>query len=335
VHRWDFTNGQRDGIGVAVSVGAHAAVVILLVVLGWGERRSDDPPPAKDWVTFSVRDKPAAGLASEAPKKPDLNGQVVDIPKPDVERLPPPDARFLSRWNTAVDREVKARDRGRKRPAAAPAPEPAPEPAEAPKPAAPEKQVARKPAGDAKEGAGVRLPERGRAAGRPGEGGEPTLRGMGGMDRLLLPTVDGGGRAAARNMKGLAGGYVSDDAMLGVPDEGDTTLVNSRSFKYFDFFQRVKERVRDEWNPGDMYRARDPYGKVYGSRDRLTVLNVVLDADGRVSRLDVAKQSGLPFLDQEAMRAFREAGPFPNPPIGLADDSGRIAFHFGFLLEVS
>lgn len=338
--RWDFTSSQRLGIGAAVSVALHMAVAILLIVAGPGADRATRPP-VKDYVTFSVREKPAAGGGPASEKRPDLSGQVVDIPRPDVERLPPPDARFLSRWNTSVPREQKARDRGGKRRLAPPAPaEAIPEPARAG--AAPEKgpprldrEVARKPRGDAKQGGGIRLPERDRGqAGAPGEGSEPTLRGVGGMDRLLLPTLDGG-RAVARNMKGLSGGVVSNDALLGVEEEGDTTLVNSRSFKYFDFFQRVKERVGDEWNPGDMYRARDPYGKVYGNRDRLTVLDVVLDAGGRVVRVDVIKTSGLPFLDSEAQRAFRAAGPFPNPPQGLADERGQISFHFGFLLEVS
>jgi TonB family protein len=182
----------------------------------------------------------------------------------------------------------------------------------------------------------ARPPSGTQAPDRPGKG----IRGLAGLDKMLVPTL-GGARGAARNAGSLGGGageplggMVSSDAVLGVPEEGDQTLVNTRSFKYWDFFQRVKERVRSEWSPGGPYQARDPSGKVYGNRDRLTILAVTLDAKGDVVRLQVARESGLPFLDEEAIRAFRQAGPFPNPPAGLADADGRISFSFGFLLEV-
>jgi hypothetical protein len=42
----------------------------------------------------------------------------------------------------------------------------------------------------------------------------------------------------------------------------------------------------------------------------------------------------LPFLDDEAIAAFREASPFPNPPQGLLDETGRIRFQFGFFFEI-
>ena len=42
------------------------------------------------------------------------------------------------------------------------------------------------------------------------------------------------------------------------------------------------------------------------------------------------------FLDDEAVTAFRDAQPFPNPPPGLVDpDSKLITFRFGFYFEIS
>jgi len=302
---WRFDSWRRDVIVVLLSIAIHAVLAIVLLLLA-----REEPPPERerDVVAISIRPKPPGAT----PKPPELSGQVVDLPRPDRERLPPKDARFLSRWNIAVDRERKARLRG---------PRDKGEP-----------ESGGKPAGNAGAGRGTLVEGSGGKL-QAGEGSEPTLRGAGGLDKLLLPTGDGMG--LARNTRGLSGGYVSDDALLGVQEEGDTTLVNSRSFKYFDFFQRVKEQVRAEWNPADVYRARDPYGKVFGTRDRLTILTVVLDSEGRIVSLSVERRSGLPFLDEEALRAFRQAGPFPNPPKGLADEHGRIAFNFGFLLEMS
>ena len=40
-------------------------------------------------------------------------------------------------------------------------------------------------------------------------------------------------------------------------------------------------------------------------------------------------------MDEEARRAFRDAQPFANPPLGLADADGKIRFEFGFYFEIT
>ena len=337
---WANKSGRRLVVGLLLSLLIHVGIAVWL-----GTR---EPPPKPDrekpTVTFKLKDKNdkkgAAAKAGAKPGESKIKGQVVDIPQPAVERIPE-EARFLSKWNTAVEHEQKARNRGARKRNAEEAPPQPPVPPQPPRKAGaevardnPDGREALKPAGTDKPGGGVRLPA-GTKGGPAGPANDATLHGLGGLDKLLLPTIDGSGRVAGRNVRGLTGGDVSDDAMVGVQDEGEGTLVNSRSFKYWDFFQRVKERVRSEWSPAEVFRSRDPYGKVYGTKDRLTVLGIQLDADGKVVRLEVIRESGLPFLDEEAKRAFREAGPFVNAPHGLADDKGRIAFNFGFLLELS
>ena len=44
--------------------------------------------------------------------------------------------------------------------------------------------------------------------------------------------------------------------------------------------------------------------------------------------------TGLEFLDDEAIEAFKQAQPFPNPPKQLVE-SGVIEFKFGFFFELS
>ena len=44
----------------------------------------------------------------------------------------------------------------------------------------------------------------------------------------------------------------------------------------------------------------------------------------------MARSSGLDFLDQTAIDAFKRAQPFPDPPGSLADEHGVIPFTFGF-----
>jgi len=308
---WAFRRRHSLRIAFAISVFLHLVLVFVL-------SRIEVAPPAKPRaVAFKVVER-----APAAARKPETqSGQVVDLPRPEREQAPPENARFLSAYNTRVEREQKARVRGPSR-----RPRTGPDASRAP-------DATQRPAGDA---ASEPKPQGiSRLSGReallrrddPFAMGRPGLLGLssGGA-----PGADGGAGAAG---SGGAGG--SDDALLGVDREGDTTLLNSRSFKYWDFFQRVKERVRQEWDPATVYRARDPTGSVYGQRDRLTVLAVVLDRDGKVQRIEVIRESGLPFLDEEAIRAFREAAPFLNPPKGLADEQGRIAFHFGFILDLT
>ena len=118
-------------------------------------------------------------------------------------------------------------------------------------------------------------------------------------------------------------------------DEGEFTSLNSRKWKYATFFNRMKRQVAQNWHPDQVYLRRDPNGNIYGTRDRLTVLRVSLNPNGSVAKIYVAKQSGVDFLDDEAVRAFNEAQPFPNPPGGLVDPrSNLITFSFGFHFQI-
>jgi TonB family protein len=118
-------------------------------------------------------------------------------------------------------------------------------------------------------------------------------------------------------------------------ESGDFTALNSRKWKYATFFNRLKRQVAQNWHPDQVYLRRDPTGNVYGTRDRLTVLQVSLKPNGSVAKIFVSKKSGVDFLDDEAVRAFQEAQPFPNPPGGLVDTrSNLITFSFGFHFQI-
>jgi TonB family protein len=339
----DKSSSRQIVWGIAVSALLHLLLFVLLLNV--------EPPPAKveqeakQAVRLRVleraqeaKEKAEAEQAKKA-RQEVADGQIVDIPKPAVEEVPE-HARFLSKYDTKVKKEQRSRHRGR--PAASPGKPGAP--GDRARPGAKVAPGDEGTDGDAVAGAGKKAGE-----GKLPDAQETVLKGekaaagkidMAALGRLMVPSLGAGGGFAGRMGRGDGGSYGtagpsgSDDALLGVTDEGETTMVNSRSFRYWDFFQRVKNGVRGTWSPGDLYASRDPTGEVYGKKDRLTVVAVELDAKGAISRLEIVRQSGLSFLDDEALRAFREAGPFLNPPAGLADESGRIKFNFGFLLEV-
>ncbi len=117
--------------------------------------------------------------------------------------------------------------------------------------------------------------------------------------------------------------------------EGEGTYLSTKEWKYASFFNRVKQSVGQQWHPAPQMRQRDPTLQQFGTRDRYTVLAVVLDANGRLKDAYVEKSSGLDFLDVEAIKAFERAQPFLNPPAGLLAADQTVRFQFGFMLELS
>ncbi len=136
--------------------------------------------------------------------------------------------------------------------------------------------------------------------------------------------------ATLLNPNGVGG---TNDYLKNV-EEDSKTLLNRKQTRYWAFFDRVKTQIVKEWNPKNEYKERDPFGDIYGVKDRYSVINVTLNSDGSVRRLYIDKKSGADFLDDEALRAVKQASPYNNPPEGLKDENGHIYFKFGFYLEV-
>jgi TonB family protein len=155
----------------------------------------------------------------------------------------------------------------------------------------------------------------------------------GGEAKIRLPSLTRS--EALANLQGLSGSFSGDDHLEDVQRKGEETLLNANRYKYADFFYRVKDMVRRHWHPDRVYRSRDPTGRVYGVKDRYTILQVTLDESGYLKRMVTSKRSGLDFLDHEARRAFKRAHPFPNPPSGLVVGGGEVRFQFGFYFELS
>ena len=296
-----------------------------------------------------------------------LTGQVV-APALMPSAFPSPDARYLSAWNQVVEKETRAPAP----PAAAitPAPVPAapappshaaPQPSASPEVAkAPSKTPKRAKAG-ARDGAPKPRPvlnpsEAGPKGGHSAAGpGEEVAAAAGEADPDLPPAGegtggagDGGGVVKGPFRTGILSPSTNRDAALAnmdtllrsgagsvydVEEEDAETVLNSRRFQHWDFFYRVQERVRVVWQPSPVIEQSDPTGRIYGVKDRLTVLIVVLDKDGKVQTLRLKRDSGLPALDREAKRAVMAAAPYSNVPDKLLDETGTLKFEFSFYVE--
>ena len=113
-------------------------------------------------------------------------------------------------------------------------------------------------------------------------------------------------------------------------EEGDATALSSKRWVYASFFNRLKRQVAMNWNANGVRQRVDPTGSIYGFKTRITVVRVTLNAKGALEKVVVTTPSGFEELDNEAVRAFRAAEPFPNPPEGLVSKNGLITFEFGF-----
>ncbi len=108
-----------------------------------------------------------------------------------------------------------------------------------------------------------------------------------------------------------------------------------KRWKYWSFFDDTKKRVAQVWHPDAEFRLRDPTGKIFGRENRFTVVKVTLAPDGTLRDVVVTKSCGVDFVDDLAIKAFREAQPFPGAPPGLVDPQSQlITFRFGFNFEV-
>ena len=322
----------KDHLGIAILISLLLHIPLWTELADWLETTPEVSQQEKK--PLIARMVPKTNKKKKAVKPippPQEKGVVVRVPDPEKDVPPPPKANALARKNQKVKKEVKSRRRmtstkpprrGNKnvkkesnvQSAQSDRVDPTKMKKEKRKESAKRapKNIPSSDVGRISKGQASKLPP------------HPSL---------LLPATNQ--EFAIANIQAQSARLYADDALRHVKEEGKETLLNTREFRYWQFFDRVKQRVRQNWNPGAEYRRRDPTGRLYGVSDRYTVLRITLNPAGNIERIGIVKKAGADFLDEEAWRAFRAAGPFPNPPEGLIGEDGRITFEFGFLFEIS
>ncbi len=311
--------------------------------------------------------------AQERISQPRQAGQVIEVTAPDLEATPE-NARFLSEYDTKVDKETVARGSTEEM-VSKPAPKELPID-EAPKELQPDPKASGEPSeeqallakltdGSNSEGTTSKsspllamraqefrpettvgelsgaeaLEANGLAAASRGDGSIKS-RAQAAQEGREAVNAGSGQRSSLPNLRPsedmlsrvVGGGSV--DKLDGV-ESGDFTAINSKKWKFAGFFNRMKRQVAQNWHPDVVYTRRDPSGKVYGTKDRITVLEVSLKPNGSLAKVVVFQESGVDFLDSEAINAFELAQPFPFPPADLVDEGSQlITFSFGFHFQV-
>jgi TonB family protein len=312
---------------------------------------------------------PQVAMAAPPPPPPPAqqrNTQIIETVKPDKEAEPPDNTRFLSEYNTRVEKQTVARGSRAEELVNKPKPEELaakadPREASADKapdetrpgtnddaPPVPGKLSMRPPGTSAPAGSVQDAKTRGAVGGSTAPAGDGSVarRGDGAFSQERREIVEtprgeggaGGGAPRVPDLKSqqvlerVAGGGSVDH--LEDVEEGDENAFSSRAWVGASFINRAKRQVGREWDPGRVWLQHDPSGQVYGLKSRVTVLRVTLSPDGKLVKAVILQPSGVDFLDEEAVRAFRAAAPFPNPPEVLRDKDGFITFNFGFHFEI-
>lgn len=131
-------------------------------------------------------------------------------------------------------------------------------------------------------------------------------------------------------------GSATNDYLKNVK-EGDRTMLSTKEFVYFGYYRRIRERLEVAWN-GRLRNTLQGYmggggRQLASNRDYVTGVIVVLDRNGTITAVQLQQKSGAKDLDQAAVDAFNEAGPFPDPPAGLVDENGEIRIPWNFILQ--
>lgn len=320
------------------------------------------PPPPQPQVQPPTPPPPAA----PPPPPPQLKQQVVETVRPNSEREPD-NARLLSEHNVVVDKQKVARGSAKEpmvakskpedlktttKPKDDPSMQKPPELPPGKNPEAPDtvgKLAMRKPGTQAPSTA----PQTETTPGQTNGSRQPVVsdgwiprRGDGAIEQSRRDPGEltrgqggaGGGTPQVPNLKPtpeqlerIAGGGSVDH--LEEIENGDETALNSKRWVYASFFNRLKRQVAQNWDPQSVWRRIDPEGNKHGYKTRVTEVRVTLGAKGELDKIVVTSPSGVGELDEEALRAFHIAGPFPNPPDGLIKD-GKIVFAFSFYFEI-
>lgn len=253
-------------------------------------------------------------------------GQIVDLPPPEREELPDR-ADYSARYAMKAKKEMKARFS---------------EPEQSAERQAQEAAGAAGRKGLEQEQTAARTPEADRSVAEEGQTSleaQDELQSSVGSE-LSKALAEGFGPASLGrdpfdNVKSIGKSPYSEEFLPRIGDFGSETMLNALPYRYIGFFERVKDAVRREWDPNSVYRLRDPTGQIFGYKDRMTILRVMLDARGRLLDASVLSTCGLQFLDDEAKRAMWAAAPFSNPPEGLLSEDQRIRFEFGFIFLIA
>lgn len=128
----------------------------------------------------------------------------------------------------------------------------------------------------------------------------------------------------------------SDDYLPNVAS-GERTILSTREFRYFSYYNRIKELLRQHWKPSIEREVSKLWGKgqMLKENELVTRVFVLLDKSGQVQKISKVGASGVSEIDEVAVQSFYHASPFPNPPVGLVEPDGYVRINWDFILQTA
>lgn len=134
---------------------------------------------------------------------------------------------------------------------------------------------------------------------------------------------------------GDGGASAATDDRLSDIIYGERTVLSTREFKFFSYYHRIKELLRQYWKPNVERQLAKLWsrGRNIGEEEMVTQVLVLLDTNGVIQKISRVGTSGITEVDEAAVEAFQRAAPFPNPPKGMQDDDGFVRIRWDFILK--
>ncbi len=155
-----------------------------------------------------------------------------------------------------------------------------------------------------------------------------------------LDSISTGGKKGGRDIASVGpsgpqgDGHSATNDYLPDVSIGANTLLNTQEFKYFSFYERIRQKLSFQWESRlkNEFQSLMQQGVKQISGDRITKLRVRIQRDGSILRTDLTGTSGYHELDRAALEAFRAAAPFPNPPKALMDGQSELSIDWSFVV---
>jgi TonB family protein len=293
---------RKLSIGLLLSLALHLMIVGVMALYNYQPPK----PPVRETVTFELLDqKPASApqvpVKTAKKEKAKLESRQIVEQDPSVNQEVPDDSRFVSEHNQKVLKQTQAENHGEFQ----------------------------------------NLKTKNAKAGKPVEAKKTLPK----LDQLLSAAYDPMAAAMKRQEAKTVqeaeaaqkGGDVSKTDYLGKEvDRGIETLLNTREFKYFTYYNRIRKQLSQYWEPKVREKMTTMFKQgrtIASAQDRVTKLLIVLNAAGTLVNVQVLSDSGVRDLDDAAIESFRAAAPFPNPPKGIIETDGTVKIRWDFVLE--
>jgi TonB family protein len=256
------------------------------------------------------------------------NGQIVQQDEKQLNEEIPVDAKYLSRHNQKVVQQTQAQKNGQfKNTQSLTGSQNDKQRSEKPQAPAEKKQATAEETD--KSSKNILTAEDGVAV----KGKKPSIKDLTPSFRPAIDVSDARAFAAGSG----EGASATDDRLKDVKS-GMQTLLSTREFVYYSYYNRIREKLRQYWEPKikEKFERIVRQGRTIASDgEKITRIIIVLDEKGVLKKVQVVSGSGVTDLDDAAVEAFRAAAPFPNPPKGIVESDGTIKIRWDFVLEAN